>query len=1192
MLPKLQYFNNLCVRPDHQAGWLVCICGLILYHKVALRIFHKGSQRFLYFTILLLLITLIGRSQNLSNLRNKTISPLNDTLLLDSLSIVPGSELIFDYNNNILSKSQYNIDYAKSLLILSKSILKTSNNIRIAYRVFPVNFTKETYKRKKEETFISGPVLAYPDKMRTDNRSNFLTDNQLDKRGSISRGITIGNNQDAVINSNLNLQISGKLSNDMYILAAISDENIPIQPDGNSQQIQDFDKVFIQLYNDNTKLIAGDFEIHKPTGYFMNVNKKGQGGLLNYKTKNSKNKPLSYETTISGAISKGKYCKKTFQGQEGNQGPYKLTGCENEQFIIVLSGSEKVYINGKLQTRGKEYDYTIDYNTGEITFTANKPITKDSRIAIEFEYSEKSYSRFIIYNSNEFKTQKGKFWLNVFSEQDSKNQAINQDLTNEQKRLLSEAGDNIGNAFVPNIDSVDFRNDYVLYEKTDTIIGGVSYEIYKYSTNPEKAIYQVGFSLVGNEKGNYIQIQNSANGKVFEWIAPINNIPQGNYEPVRLLISPKKQQMISLGGEFNFNKSTHTNFEFALSNYDINTFSTKDASDNTGYAIKFDVENNWFNSDTLKNSLKSRLSYHLINKNFTSIERFRTIEFERDWNIQTPFISDEHFAQIDLSYKHKKSFISQYGLGFLSSNSEYTGYKNILNASINKSGYALYLNSSLLNTNSDLHNTQFVRYLINGSKSFKQLRFGLENELEQNKWNNNITDSLQKNSFSFSSYRIYLENSDSTTNTYTISYTLRDNYLPTNNELEQSTQSEDFRIGFGLLKNPASILRTSINYRKLHIIDTSIVQDNEENSLTGRLDYTFRVFKGAISSSSFYEAGSGLEPKREFSYLKVTNGQGVYAWADYNNNGVAELDEFENAQFQDQANYIRIYTPGTEYIKTNKNEFSQILNINPGTVWKSKKGFKKIISRFSNNFAFMINQKSTNNDFNSLNPFYTSSDSTIINLNQNIRNTFSFNKTNSKFGVDYIYQKTRSKLLLSNGIDEREKFLNAINIRWRFFDDFTFQNKLGTGNKIYKSEFFSTKNYKIENIINDIALLYQPGFKTRIKINYKYTNKLNSLSTEKSITHNIGAEINYSISKKGSFIAQGNYLNIDYNADKNTSLAYEMLEGLKPGNNATWSLRFQRKLAGNLELNIIYNGRASEKIAIIHTGNLQLRAFF
>ncbi|MBK7971372.1 MAG: hypothetical protein IPK08_21905 [Bacteroidetes bacterium] len=66
----------------------------------------------------------------------------------------------------------------------------------------------------------------------------------------------------------------------MEILAAITDNNIPVQPEGNTQQIQDFDKVFIQLSKNQSKLIAGDFELKRPDSYFMNFYKKGQGAVF------------------------------------------------------------------------------------------------------------------------------------------------------------------------------------------------------------------------------------------------------------------------------------------------------------------------------------------------------------------------------------------------------------------------------------------------------------------------------------------------------------------------------------------------------------------------------------------------------------------------------------------------------------------------------------------------------------------------------------------------------------------------------------------------------------------------------------------------------------------------------------------------------------------------------------------------
>ena len=63
----------------------------------------------------------------------------------------------------------------------------------------------------------------------------------------------------------------------------------------------------------------------------------------------------------------------------------------------------------------------------------------------------------------------------------------------------------------------------------------------------------------------------------------------------------------------------------------------------------------------------------------------------------------------------------------------------------------------------------------------------------------------------------------------------------------------------------------------------------------------------------------------------------------------------------------------------------------------------------------------------------------------------------------------------------------------------------------------------------------------------------------------------------------------DYNSEP---IAYQMLEGLKNGNNYVWNVVLQKKLTKTLDLNLLYAGRKSENSNTIHTGNVQIRANF
>jgi len=127
--------------------------------------------------------------------------------MIDSLSIVAGSEIIFDKNGIMIPYSMYIIDYPRALLLSSGSLIRKHSEIIIKYRVFPVDFSEPLYTRDMNETVVVGPVLQKANTLSNDSYENFFTYNQVNKRGSISRGITVGKKQDEVINSNLNLQV-------------------------------------------------------------------------------------------------------------------------------------------------------------------------------------------------------------------------------------------------------------------------------------------------------------------------------------------------------------------------------------------------------------------------------------------------------------------------------------------------------------------------------------------------------------------------------------------------------------------------------------------------------------------------------------------------------------------------------------------------------------------------------------------------------------------------------------------------------------------------------------------------------------------------------------------------------------------------------------------------------------------------
>jgi hypothetical protein len=278
------------------------------------------------------------------------------------------SSIVLSADKQLLSKDFYSINNGVVSLSPTACDRYSDDSVTITYRRLQYDLAKkyallDTTKLKKRDLAIDIAYDLTPDAIAASNR--IIDSKTLDYNGSFSRGFSVGNAQSLVVNSKFDMQLQGEIGNGITINAAISDDNIPIQAEGNTQVLQEFDKVFIELTKADTKVLAGDFVIERPHSYFVNYLKKLKGiGIRN--TYLQKGKTLTTSANI--ATSRGKFSRQPLAIKEGNQGPYKLAGNNNERYIIILSGTEKIYFNGLLLKRGQEYDYIIDYNSAEIIY--------------------------------------------------------------------------------------------------------------------------------------------------------------------------------------------------------------------------------------------------------------------------------------------------------------------------------------------------------------------------------------------------------------------------------------------------------------------------------------------------------------------------------------------------------------------------------------------------------------------------------------------------------------------------------------------------------------------------------------------------------------------------------------------------------------------------------------------------------
>ena len=999
---------------------------------------------------------------------------------------------------------------------------------------------------------------------------------KIEAIGSISRAISIGTNQNATLSSTMNLTIEGKIGDNYQVKAVLTDNQLPFQPLGNTYQIQDFNKVFITVFNNKNNLTLGDIELNKDENY-LSIKRKIQG--ISYSFSNDK---IKLET--SNSISKGKYKKQIIKPIDGIQGPYKLYGENNEPFIVILSGTEKVYVDNQLLKRGENNDYVINYNSAEITFTPKVIITSESRIIVEFQYTDLNYLRYLSYSNFTFESEKITNKTTLYYESDLKNRPLLYQLTDSNKLSLMQAGDNkyLATANFWTKDSIKNENT-IYYKLIDTTYNGKTYKIFIYSSD-SSATYRVNFSNVGKNKGNYILENINVNGRVYKWVAPINDIPQGEYEPIWYLPMPERKILLGQNLLYKINNKNSIMLDVGISYFDKNIFSNIQDDDNFGTLVKVII-----NNDIKKDSISSfgfSNKIEFLSKNFVPIERYRYVDFNRDWNYTKKETNNEILLESKMFLKYKNfSLAPSYSQ---LTNFTYNGIKPSIELNLilkklkfnNKSSYLFFKDSTVKGT--------FLINSLNTNILLKRTTFGNNLLYEENI--TTIADTFSQSSFKNLKYETYLENLD-TSNFFTkISYIKWINYKPQYNKLKKQFISDEIKTFFK--KNHKNFnLNTIFSFRNYNPIKENLTKTKNINSI---INLSYKIKENFLYGNFSHSVLGILESRQIFQFIEVAPGKGNFAWYDFNNNGIKEIDEFVLPKFPTDAKYIKIVSPNIDYFNSYNPKISKSLTLYPSTLLKKESKFYETISKFKNNFSFTSDLKTTSNNFiQKIIPFDLYKDSIlsqlyIFNNHLSISDIFSF------INFSYIFQKQKNILFLLYGNRTTKNKLNSFNFSLPIYKDIILYIEFLISSKASNSPIFTNDNFFIKNKEIKSFLNYQPDFNFRLTPYVKFSSKKEILTNIKAEILEFSFEINRNFANKANLnlkysifinkIPKNNFFN-------NSFIMYEMLEGLDSGINHMLNILFNINISEKTLFSLNYQMKKTLN-KYIHYGNAEFRMFF
>ncbi len=1162
--------------------------------------------------LFLIICTRTVYSQELNDINYKkfvtTVTFKDSVVSLPDKFLMEKSVRIYS-DSVIVPDNLYKIDFRYGKIFLNKQLkdfifsdsAKNRASLIIVYRNYPFDIP-DTYSKFEVLTQIDSTKKdsVKVAEVKTDFIEDIFAGTNLEKSGSIFRGFTLGNNRDLTLNSGFRLQMTGKLSSDIDITAALTDENTPIQPEGNTQKLQEIDKVFVELRAKNVTTTLGDIDVNFSNLDFFNFSRKVQGakGFAAFGNNNF---------FIAAALSRGQFNSNSFSGIDGVQGPYKLLGINKEINIIILAGTEHVYLDGQKMARGENEDYTIDYSNGQVTFTNRRLITNASRIIVDFEYSERKYSRsFISGQANtSLLNDRLKLSFSFLREKDDRNKPIDFTLSDSDKAIISQAGnDNIkasksGVQYVGRDSTGRSLGQYI--QKQDSTNG---FTYYKYAPGDTAALYTVSFSFVGSGLGDYTSLSSTS----FSYTGR----GKGSYLPIIFFPMPVLYQSGDMSLDLTLSKSLSFHVESAVSDLDRNLFSDVDDKGNKGVALNTNLlfTNQAFKLGSINlGEVRFLVRNRFINRLYNSLDRLNDVEYNRVWDIIDSSKQTENVSEFEFAVRPKQYISFNSSGGRIRRGDSFTSYR--ANVDINFVGDSLslpfvsytgdYISSkdSKLNYKGRwLRHAGKIDYQVHPWKK-KETLFELMFELngEDKEINLNGADTGSTGTYRYYEFKpkIALFSFLHADFSYQFNYRFDDLFdsVKLSRQSNSLIHTYSFRLkDFDFLASNLDVVIYDKKYSEAFLAKGFL--NNRTILVTSQSNFWF--LNRGLQAGIFYKVSSEKTSKPQVVFVKVPVGQGNYKYlGDLNGNGIPDENEFVLVNFD--GDYIKVIIPTDQLFPTTDLQSSLSFNLNPSKFIKSK---NSVLSEILNNISFdtyaTLNEKSKDpvqkNIY--LVKFWTfqNESNTITGLNSMQQDINMFDN-NRYFGFRFRFIQRKGFNQYYSGNERLLGVERSARLRLSFTTDLSLITDYVSETNRNLAPALTTRNWNINgnSVISDLTYMPIRNIEFGFRLELKRARDLYPFNPTEADINRQTARFSYSLESKGRIRAEieRNEVNL---SDNPLFLPYELTKGLNSGKSYFWNISFEYRLTNFIQATVNYLGRAEGNSKVIHTGTAEVRAYF